>query len=196
MSDRENIKLLKQLHDNEEGAIKTLFSMHYRPLCYFAKSIIQNTQEAEDIAAEVFIKFLTKKSQFDNLPDIKSFLFTATRNACIDLLRKQKTLRTGLAQSGTITAIDGSAFDNEMLMARLLQTVYAEIENLPGQCKKVFKSFFLEGKNTVTIAHEMGLKQQTVLNQKIKAQKLLRSILLKKGLDYIVPVLVVAGLLD
>ena len=191
MNDLENIELLQQLHGNSEKAIETLFSMHYRPLCYFAESILHNKQEAEDTAVDVFLKFLAKKEQFDNLPDIKSFLFTATRNACIDLLRKQKTRKN---QPTPIVAIEESSFDHEMLTAQLLQSIYAEIENLPGQCKKVFKSFFLEGKNTTTIAHEMGLKQQTVLNQKVKAQKLLRSTLLKKGLDYVIPAAVIAAL--
>ena len=48
--------------------------MRYRPLCYFDTSIVHNQQESEDIAVDVFLKFLNKKTEFDNLTDIKSFL--------------------------------------------------------------------------------------------------------------------------
>lgn len=77
---------------------------------------------------------------------------------------------------------DESFGQDEMIASKVLQVIYTEVENLPAQCKQAFKSIFIEGKNTATIAAEMGISTQTVLNQKSKALQLLRLRLYKEGL--------------
>lgn len=176
--------LLEGLHRSDIQAIKTLFGMHYRPLCYFAETIVHTRAEAEDIAVESFLKFLDHKEDFKNLSHIKSFLFTTVRNACVDFLRKEKVRKQHGEMLSFHLAGDDSAFKSEMITAQLLQTIYAEIEHLPAQCRRVFKSIYVDGKSTTTIAHEMGIKPQTVLNQKVKAIRMLRLILSRKGLSF------------
>jgi RNA polymerase sigma-70 factor (family 1) len=177
-------EIIEGLRRGDEQSVRTLYAMYYRPLCYFAERMIYNKPEAEDIAVETFLKLLNKRNDFDNLADIKSFLFTAARNACIDFFRKQKRRQQSGRGLEMVTVPEESFGEAEMIIARLLQTIYAEIENLPGQCKKVFKSFFIEGKTTAVIAEEMGISPQTVLNQKIKALHSLRLTLLKEGLQF------------
>lgn len=174
--------IINGLHKGEEASIRALYAMHYRALCYFAERLILEKAEAEDIAVETFIKLLNKRHDFDNLPDIKSFLFTAARNACIDFLRKAKRRNRSPIEPELLSIPDQPTGEAEMITAKILQTIYAEAENLPGQCRQVFKSFFIEGKSTAIIAAEMGISPQTVLNQKIKALQTLRLTLFRKGL--------------
>lgn len=176
-----NTVIIDGLRKADEYSIRTLYLMHYRALCYFAEKLVQDKAEAEDIAEETFLKLLNKRNDFDNLADIKSFLFTATRNACIDFLRKKKRRMQSHKELEYLGGMDEIQAGTEMLQARILQMIYAEVENLPGQCKKVFKSFFIEGKTTAVIAEEMGLRPQTVLNQKIKALQTLRLSLFEKS---------------
>lgn len=174
-------EVINGLHHGHEGHIRALFAMYYRALCYFSERIIHQKPESEDIAVETFLKLLDKKKDFDNLADIKAFLFISARNACIDFLRKEKR-KNGLSRELEIlSATNELTYEQEMIIARVLQTVYAEVENLPGQCRTVFKSFFIEGKSTAIIASEMGISPQTVLNQKSKAIKVLRLSLLDEG---------------
>jgi RNA polymerase sigma-70 factor (family 1) len=178
--------IIEGLQKGEEKAFHALYQLHYRALCYFCDRMVKDKAEAEDIAEETFLKLLNKKKDFDNLRDIKSFLFTAARNACIDVLRKKKWKNIGDADLQFLSIADETAGEAEMIKAKVLQAIYAEVENLPGQCKRVFKSFFIDGKPTAVIAAEMGLKPQTVLNQKIKAIHLLRLTLLKDGILLVV----------
>ena len=175
--------LLEGLHRSELQAIKTLFGLHFRPLCYFAESIVQSKAEAEDIAVESFLKFLDKKQHFDSLPHIKSFLFTTVRNASVDFLRKEKVRKQNCEQFSILLTGEENSYESEMITAQLIQTIYAEMEKLPTQCRNVFKSIYMEGKSTSKIASEMGIKPQTVLNQKIKAIRMLRLFLTRKGLS-------------
>jgi DNA-directed RNA polymerase specialized sigma24 family protein len=68
-----------------------------------------------------------------------------------------------------------------MIISNVLQLIYSEVENLPVQCRTVFKSIFIEGKTTAAVATEMGTSTQTVLNQKAKALQMIRLKLYKAG---------------
>jgi RNA polymerase sigma-70 factor (family 1) len=178
-----DIDLIQGFRQGEEDAVKQLYNLYYRPLCYFSELLLHNHEEAEDIAVDVFLKLLFKKEDFDNLSDIKSFLFTATRNACFDLLRKKKIMDKMVLDLANLSEPDDLFGEQEMIASKILQVIYAEIENLPNQCKQVFTSIFIEGKSTAEIAAEMRISPQTVLNQKSKALQTLRLKLFKEGIN-------------
>jgi RNA polymerase sigma-70 factor (family 1) len=165
----------------ENPAVKHLFELHYRPLCYFAEQLLQDQAEAEDVVVEVFLKLVRKKEDFDNLGDIRAFLYQATRNACFDVLRKQKRQLKRSDDYRYLAATDEEWVADELLTAQLLEVIRAQIEELPDQCRKVFSSIFIDGKTTSVIAEEMGLSTQTVLNQKARALQLLRLALYREG---------------
>lgn len=174
--------IITDFHLGKEKASHHLYNLHFPSLCYFADRMIDDKHEAEDIVVDTFMKLLNKKADFDNLSDIKSFLYTATSNACLDSLRKRKRQESVHREIKYLLAEDENVGIDEMIIAKVLQTIHIEIEGLPTQCRKIFKSIFLENKSTSKIAIEMKISPQTVLNQKSKALRLLRLKLYKDGL--------------
>lgn len=179
LSNQDIIALFKR---GEHAAFDYLFKLHYRPLVYYGSQLVADEQEAEDIVVETFVKLLRKRSDFDNLPDIKAFLFTSVRNACYDYLRYTQRHETSQQELIYLTGKEETIDDVEMIKAKVLQEIYNEIEHLPAQCQKVFKYVFFHGFTTEQIATEMNISPQTVLNQKNRALNQLRSSLLKKNL--------------
>jgi RNA polymerase sigma-70 factor (family 1) len=174
--------IISKFHEGDEAAVRHVYHLHYRAICYFAEQLINDKAEAEDIAVNTFIKLLNKRTDFDNLTDIKSFLYTAARNACFDLLRRNKVKDKLGRELAYLSAPDEQFGEQEMIIAKVLQVIYVEAEKLPGQCKQVFKLIFMEGKSTAIVASEMNISPQTVLNQKNKALQVLRLNLQKEGL--------------
>lgn len=179
LSDQDIIALFKR---GEHAAFDYLFKLHYRALVYYGSQLVGDEQEAEDVVVETFVKLLRKRADFDNLQDIRSFLFTSVRNACYDYLRYMQRHETSHQELIYLTGKEEITDDLEMIKAKVLQEIYNEIENLPTQCQKVFKYVFLHGLTTEQIAAEMNISPQTVLNQKTRALNLLRLSLLKKNL--------------
>lgn len=179
---RDHTDLLRDFRRGKEAAVRRLYDLHYQPLCYFADSLVHNQGEAEDIAVETFLKLLHRKQEFESLAGIKSFLYAVARNACYDQLRKKKTRDKANRELTYLAEPDHLFGEQEAITARVLQFIYAEVENLPSQRRQVFKSFFMEGKSTTLIAAEMGISPQTVLNQKTKALQTLRLALYREGL--------------
>lgn len=169
-------------------SIRKLYDAFYRPLCYYTEKIVENQHEAEDIVVEAFIKLIRKRNDFSKLSEIKAFLYTATKNAAIDYLRKMK--RHELAKS-EILYINGMLLfdDAEVVNAEVLGILYQEIENLPPQCAAVFKLLFFQRLSTSEIALQLNITNKTVLNQKGKAIKQLRKVFLNRGMLAVVAIL-------
>lgn len=173
--------LIIAFHRDDAVAIRYLYSMHYRALCYYAEKLIHDKAEAEDIAVNSFVKLLHKKNDFDNLSDIKAFLYTATRNSCFDFIRKEKSHQSSHKEIAHMADVHED-MDLDKISAEVMQAIYLEIENLPKQCGQVFKLIFFNGMTTSEIAEHMNISPKTVLNQKAKAVQMIRLALLKKEL--------------
>ncbi|HJY13160.1 MAG TPA: hypothetical protein VJ304_10265, partial [Flavobacterium sp.] len=74
MNAENDIILLEGFRRGDESAVRELYKIYYRPLCYFNQKIIQHTHEAEDISTEIFLKLLQRKNDFGSLGEIKGFL--------------------------------------------------------------------------------------------------------------------------
>ena len=78
-----SIKMLEQLIDDHQSA-----------LLKYAYFMLNSLPDSEDVVQETFIKFYKLSS---NLPDetkAKAYLFRMVNNACIDLIRTNKIVRT------------------------------------------------------------------------------------------------------
>jgi RNA polymerase sigma-70 factor (ECF subfamily) len=156
--------------------------MFFPSLCFFAKRLVDNDAEGEDIAADSFIKLINRHDSFDTLPNIKAFLYITTRNACLNYLRfsqRQSASRKDLAHLQEKTEEHALS---HMVHAEVLREVEYEIEQLPRRCKEIFKLIYYERKSADEIAEQLGISINTVWVQRAKAIQLIRTNLLKKGM--------------
>ncbi len=179
---KSDMAFIAALHRRQPEAVKELFNQLYKPLIFFAENMVNNPQEAEDIVGTAFFKLTGRIEHFPSIRDVRAFLYITTRNECLDYLRK--LVRNERTQEQMLYLMDytDAQADDEMLRAKILQEVYNEIEQLPPQCRKIFKLIYTKGMTTKQIADELELSPQTVLNQKAKALTMLRGTLHKKNL--------------
>ncbi|HEX3025379.1 MAG TPA: sigma-70 family RNA polymerase sigma factor, partial [Chitinophagaceae bacterium] len=156
-----------------------VFDKYYRAVCYFSFQLLKDRAEAEDVAMETFLRYINHQNEFLSDAAVKAFLFKVARNKCVDYLRKQSSSHNYQQHITQTNYPSENTVNNEQIIAGLLQLVYEEIEKLPQQRKQIFKAVFIEGKDTSTIAGEMNLSPQTVLNQKTKALQMLKQTLQK-----------------
>ena len=76
--------------------IDLIFQQYYRPLCLYATHYLHDIDEAEDVVQDCFVKLISRSIMPEN---IKAFLYTSVRNACIDRLRRQSPIDTEISPS-------------------------------------------------------------------------------------------------
>jgi RNA polymerase sigma-70 factor (family 1) len=176
------IELIYSFQQGERKALHQVYALYQRPLCFFTEQLIANTMAAEDIVSECFIHAFQKKENFPSLGQLKSFLFTAAKNAALNYLKAQKRhddIHHSIERGAERFSLD---VENAYIKTEVMQIIFTEIEKLPPQCRQVVRLSVVDGKSAPEIAAELDMAYQTVLNQKAKGVALLRTALLKNEL--------------
>lgn len=174
--------LIAMFRRGDRMALKNLYDLHYKTLCYFAANLVLDRPQAEDIVADAYVKLWAIRTNFDSLANIRAFLYITVRNASFNYLRYARRITAAQEEMLYLMQNDSAQVQFHEIEASLLDKIYGEIETLPKQCREVFKLFYLEKLTTTEIAERMKLSRNTVQNHKIRAMKLLRTALLKKNL--------------
>jgi RNA polymerase sigma-70 factor (ECF subfamily) len=178
----EDKQIIEGFKNNDSEAIQFIYKAHYRPLCYFAKSLVQNKEEAQDIVCESFIKLMRKRNDFETSTDIRGFLYKVTRNACLDYIKHIRRATASHKEIIHLAHTDENFIESKIMKAELLGLIISEIENLPRIRRDIFKMIFLEGLSTSKIAEQLGITVDTVRVQKARAIHAIRTTLLKDKL--------------
>lgn len=174
-------KLVRGFNRGEAEALTKVYDMYFNALYFFAYRIIEDTAEAEDIAAVTLEALIQKHAEFETMANIKAFLYISVRNKCLNYIRASQYKR----QTHKEIMESEPALENyvliEMVRSELMNEIYQEIESLPPTRRSVIK-LFLEGLSTEEICQRLNMKPETVWFNKSKALQQLRNVLLNKKL--------------
>lgn len=162
-----------------------IFKEHYADLCRFALSFIQNKQLTEDLVQDVFVKFWNNRKSIQNENNIKSYLITAVKYACIDFIRKkQRTSTYNIEELGDeIEPIEHEFSKHDI--EEIKQEINQAIEALPSKCKTIFLLSREVKMSYAEISEELGISKKTVENQISIAIKKIRIQLKSKDIIYL-----------
>lgn len=77
-----NREALSALRRGEAGALNRLIEEWKRPLLSFAYRYVQNSADAQDLVAEVFVKLYQRRQQLRPDTNLSAWLFTVLANLC------------------------------------------------------------------------------------------------------------------
>jgi RNA polymerase sigma factor (sigma-70 family) len=84
------LDLIQQLRAGDEGAFKSLVA-NYQDLVYnTALGIVQNSEDAEDVAQEVFIQVYRSIDQFKGDARLSTWIYRITTTKALDHIRSRK----------------------------------------------------------------------------------------------------------
>ncbi len=83
-------ELISEYRAGNESALKILIERYTRPIYSFVYRMTGTQADAEDIAAETFIKVWRSLPRYKMTNTFKALVFTIARNTALDRLRKKK----------------------------------------------------------------------------------------------------------
>nr|WP_121272512.1 RNA polymerase sigma-70 factor [Pedobacter schmidteae] len=185
--------LLPDFRAGRERAFDQIFRHFYPALCLFAQRLLPAQANAKDIAQDALLKAWERKSDFEGLGKLKSFLFTCVRNACFNEFEKNKVQLKYHAARQNPEFDDEQGVLEQLIHAEVVTRIFAQVDRLPEQCRKVIRMTFEEGKKPKEIAEELGISISNVSSQKLRGLQLLKDKLSDK--DFLTAVvLIVPGL--
>lgn len=154
---------------------ESVFLSYSKGLLVYAQNFLSSREESEDIVSDVFINLLDK---IDTIAKdaVKPYLFSSTRNRCLNYLAHMK-IRSEYQEK--MLKEETVPYDSPDLFveAELRNYLNAAIDKLPPQKRKIFIMNKIEKKSYAEIAEELNLSIKTVDKHLELSYKMLRSYL-------------------
>ncbi|WP_176454123.1 sigma-70 family RNA polymerase sigma factor [Siphonobacter sp. BAB-5385] len=159
-----------------------LFVRYYTPLCSHAVRYVSSKAIAEDIVAEVFIQFQSRKAYETIENSYRSYLYKAVRNLALRYLRDEVTMVSDTSLSAQNTPEDQPSAQVLLEADEIRWHLQMAIEELSLPLQRVFIACRIEGKKQALVASELGLSVKTVEVYVARALQQVRQHMKKAGL--------------
>ena len=165
--------LMLRYQQGDRAAFATLVRRHQGALFNFAIRQVRVPQVAEDVVQETFVRIVQNAADFKHEARFTTWVYTITRNLCIDHLRKRALRKhPSLDQAGgeegdgpTLgeqTADPRASVEREATSSELKERIARAVDTLPDEQREVF--LMREGANLPfkEIAEITGVPENTV----------------------------------
>ena len=166
--------ILRLLKDDDENAIRRLFTTYFVPLVGVAYRIVQDQDVAKDIVQDVFVRLWTNRHTLSITTSLNSYLKRSVVNASIDHKRLFYEKNKMPVEEGRSLRSYSAPADENLQEMELKKQVKAAINTLPDRCRLIFILSRFEELTYAQIAEKLDISIKTVENQMTKALKVLR----------------------
>ena len=177
----------KKVQEGDISSFEVLYRKYFSCLCRYASQLLNDRFLAEETIQDIFLKLWeTRQQVFVHGGSFRTYLYRITHNQCMDILKKNKTQKNLFIHLPSpdewAYIAEKYGFDDyviERLEAEETATLIEQIvEQLPAQCREIFRLSRNEEKTNEEIAQQMGLSESTVRVQLYRAiQKIQKKIL-------------------
>lgn len=166
----------KNIHDllkQNKVSFKMFFDSFYQSLVVFAQKYVIDKEIAEDLCQDAFIKLYESENEFENLDNLKAYLYTLMRNSCLNYIKHTKV---ELSYKDLKKTESESYFKDSVVEQETYRLLYQAIATLPTKSKKIIE-LSLSGMSNPEIAKELNVSINTIKTLKLRSYQTLRELL-------------------
>ena len=168
-------KLVKAIKKDDHYAFDQLFHKYSTPLYSFIVSILKNELDSEEAVQDIFYNIWEKRKQLNPELSFKAYLFKIALNSTKKFYRKKLMEEKYKQQVALDLNVDSSTDLSAVEFKNLLDYVDSLINKLSPARREIFVLSKKGGLNNAEIAEKLKISEQTVKNQLVAAQKLLKA---------------------
>lgn len=122
----------------------------------FAFRLLQDIQEAEDAVQDVFAGVWAKRAEWPQWKSVEAYCMTATRNSCLDRLRRRRVPTLQETSAHQLTSPDNDPHE-KMTSKEMIQRIRQCMDALPQQQQWVIRLREMEGFSYNEIAEVLDI---------------------------------------
>jgi RNA polymerase sigma-70 factor (ECF subfamily) len=174
----------KKVREGDLTAFGVLYGKFFSGMCRYAAHLLNDRFLAEETVQDIFLKLWETRGQvYVQGFSLHAYLYRITHNQCMDILKKNKNSIVRLLPSDEWASIAEKYGYDDYLVERMEADETAAqidriVEQLPAQCREIFRLSRNEEKTNAEIARQLGLSESTVRVQLYRAVQKIRKDLL------------------
>ncbi len=177
-------ELIESLKKGNLKSFELVFKTYYTRLCTYAFDYTRQQETAEDLVKDFFLNFWNNREKLEITTSLSGYLFRSIHNQCLNYLEREKHRKTEIP-TDKIHLIElklRQPLTNDYPIGNLLakemeDQIMEAIENLPEQCREIFKLSRFEELSHKKIAEKLNISENTVKTQIYRALKKIREII-------------------
>jgi RNA polymerase sigma-70 factor (ECF subfamily) len=146
--------------DSDRKAYDQLYLRYFSALVGYSELFLPHP-EAEDVVQKVLLSLWEKRYSLQIRGTVSSYLFIATRNACLDLLKHGAVHQRAMSDL-RLSIIDNAADWNRYQFDELMILLRKSLSELPEEQRICFEMNRFQDKTYREIARELGISEKTV----------------------------------
>jgi RNA polymerase sigma-70 factor (ECF subfamily) len=172
---------MERIRADDSAALRTLIERYWANLVAYARTLLGDSDEAEDVAQDAFVRVWRHRTVWIASGSVSGYLYRITRNLAFNRDRDNRARRrrsAGEAMSALRIQRPPTP-DDELATTMAFGEVEAAIDHLPPRRREIFVLSRFHSLTYSEIAQTMGISEQTVANQMSSALADLRTALSK-----------------
>lgn len=177
---------LEALRQGDRVEFARLVETYYTLIYRLAIKMLNNSQDAEDILQETFLKAYRHLKDFDGRSSLSTWLYRIATNEALMFLRRQKPeavsidepLETEEGEQEPLQVVDWCCLpENELLSAEAQSYLDQAVQKLPPSLRVVFVLRDIQGLSTLETGEVLNLSETAVKTRLSRARLRLREML-------------------
>lgn len=165
---------------NDQKAFEQLFRLQFEKLHCFAKQYVDTAEMAEEVVNDVFVKIWKYRSHLHTISNPESYLFIAVKNGSLNYIKQYSKLRISVNSETSLSSLVSSDSPQQSMEWKEMNfKLNTAVDELPDQCRKIFKLVKEEGLKPRQVAQILNISVRTVETQLYRAMKRLDEVLLR-----------------
>ncbi|WP_242119694.1 RNA polymerase sigma factor [Aestuariivivens sediminicola] len=175
------VDIIKKCKQNNRKAQLQLYNQYCDGMYIVAMRFLKNSNDAEDVVQEAFIKAFTKLDQYKAEVTFGAWLKRIVVNKCIDFLKAQKQRLIDLDEVH-LKVVDTSNDDKWLVDdTTTLNDVKTAINKLPDKYKYVVMLYLIEGYDHQEISEILKISEVSSRTQLSRGRSKLKELLTIQG---------------
>jgi RNA polymerase sigma-70 factor (ECF subfamily) len=171
-----NAEIIERCKKGERKACHELYDLYAKAMFNIALRILNDTEEAEEVLQDSFLKAFEKISRYDPAYSFGAWLKRIVINGSLDALKKRKPVFVPLDEIHLMQEEEPE--DEVALDAMLIKICVAE---LPDGYRTILSLFLFEDYSHKEIAELLGISEGTSKSQYNRAKKKLVELIKQKS---------------
>ncbi|HLP72934.1 MAG TPA: RNA polymerase sigma-70 factor [Bacteroidales bacterium] len=153
---------LKRFREGDRDAFTVIFTTCYRDMVLFAMNFTRETEIAEEIVQDTFVKLWDDRKFLTIDISLKSYLLRCVQNRCIDWIRHEKIRQKYLEDASATLASYEYNTDNYVINSELEDLLKIALAKLPPEIYEAYCMSRYKGLKYKDIAIRLKVSVRTV----------------------------------
>jgi RNA polymerase sigma-70 factor, Bacteroides expansion family 1 len=159
-----------QIAKGDQRSFEDLYRLFFARLYNFAILYVHKKEIAEEVVNDVMMKVWNKKDTLNAIQNLETYLFVAVRNQSLNYLSQYSNYHIALepdTERGEIINLNDP--EKELEWKEIHFRLNQAIDQLPDQCRTVFRLIKEEGFRYKQVAEILSISPRTVETQLFRA---------------------------